>query len=106
LENNTLILASLGWHGFWVGGEDLAVNYSSAKKFKYIKDWITLDNIVNHADKGLDLLGGKQADVVSLDLDGNDIYFVEELLSNNISPKLFSRCCKTPATRMNPRFLG
>jgi hypothetical protein len=28
-------------------------------------------------------------DVISLDLDGNDIYFVENLLSNNIRPKLF-----------------
>lgn len=89
LENNTLILASLGWKGFWVGGEDLAINYSSARRFKYIKDWITLDNILSHACAGLESLAAKQADIISLDLDGNDIYFVEELLSNDIHPKLF-----------------
>ena len=29
------------------------------------------------------------ADVISMDLDGNDIYLVEELLANGASPKLF-----------------
>jgi hypothetical protein len=89
LENNTIILASLGWRGFWVGGEDLLINYEAAKKFKYIKDWITLDNIVTHAKNGLESINAEEIDVVSLDLDGNDIYFVEELLSNGILPKLF-----------------
>lgn len=89
LENNTLILASLGWKGFWVGGEDLAFNYSKAKKFRYTKDWITLENIAFHAKNGLLMLEEKEIDIVSLDLDGNDIYFVEELLAKNISPKLF-----------------
>lgn len=89
LENNTLALASLGWKGFWVGGEDLAFNYGSAKKFKYIKDWITLENIASHANNGLTSIGEKDLDVISLDLDGNDIYFAEELLSKNIRPKLF-----------------
>jgi hypothetical protein len=89
LENNTLILASIGWKGFWVGGEDLAFNYGAAKKFRYTKDWITLENITSHAKNGLSSLDEKQLDVISLDLDGNDIYFVEELLSKNICPKLF-----------------
>ena len=89
LENNTLVLASLGWKGFWVGGEDLAFNYSKAKKFRYTKDWITLENIASHAKNGLLMLKEKEIDIVSLDLDGNDIYFAEELLAKNISPKLF-----------------
>ena len=89
LENNTLILAALGWKGFWVGGEDLAFSYSAAKRFRYTKDWITLENIVAHAENGLLMLGENELDVVSLDLDGNDIYFVEELLSKKVSPKLF-----------------
>jgi len=89
MENNTLILASLGWKGFWVGGEDLAFNYSAAKKFRYTKDWITLENIASHAKNGLLMLEENEIDVVSLDLDGNDLYFVEELLSKKINPKLF-----------------
>ena len=33
-ENNTLILLSLGWNGFWVGGSDLAFDTSNSKKLK------------------------------------------------------------------------
>ena len=31
LENNTLLLAALGWKGFWVGGEDLIFKYKTTK---------------------------------------------------------------------------
>lgn len=89
LENNTLILAALGWKGFWVGGSDLAFNHSQARRFKYIKDWITLANITEHCRAGLDALGEQQLDVASLDLDGNDIYFVRALLESGVQPKLF-----------------
>jgi hypothetical protein len=59
--------------------------------FKYIKDWITLENIVNNSQLALDYLSltASNIDVISLDLDGNDIYFVEELLKNKFKPKLF-----------------
>lgn len=89
LENNTIILASLGWRGFWVGGEELAINCSPSRRFKYIKDWITTDNIVLHAKSGMKHVGASEIDVISLDLDGNDIYFVEKLLSNGLLPKMF-----------------
>ena len=88
LENNTLILAALGWRGFWVGGDDLAFDYSKATRFAYIKDWITLDNLLTLANTGLQKLNTRQVDVLSLDLDGNDIYFVEKLLSTGLTPKL------------------
>jgi len=89
LENNTLILAACGWKGFWVGGEDLAFDYSKATSFHYIKDWITLDNIISHAHSGMGAIGAKHIDILSLDLDGNDIYFLEKLLTEGIRPKLF-----------------
>jgi hypothetical protein len=89
LENNTLILAALGWNGFWVGGEDLAFNYAGSKKFKYIKEWIMLDNISRLAQLGSAAFPGSLLDVISLDLDGNDIFFVKNLLQNAFLPKLF-----------------
>ena len=89
LECNTLILAALGWKGFWVGGEDLAFNIKNENKFLYIKDWITLDNITNLARNGLNTLGIQSVDLISLDLDGNDIYFVQELLDKGLLPKIF-----------------
>jgi len=89
MENNTLILAAMGWKGFWVGGEDLAFSIKDSDKFAYLKSWITLENIVQLAKTGLSQVRGDAIDVVSLDLDGNDIYFVGQLLSNQIHPKLF-----------------
>jgi hypothetical protein len=91
LENNTIILGALGWRGFWVGGEDLAIAVPESGRLHYTKDWITLENIARHASAGLGLLGGgaDSLDVISLDLDGNDIYFVENLLENGFRPKLF-----------------
>lgn len=89
LENNTLILAAMGWCGFWVGGEELAFNYRPGKRFMYIRDWITLDNIYTHTQAGYKYFNFDNPDVVSLDLDGNDIYFVEMLLQSNVLPRLF-----------------
>ncbi len=89
LENNTLILAALGWKGFWVGGEDLAFNFNASQSFSYIKSWITKENIVQSANAGMAAIEAHGIDVLSLDLDGNDIYFVSELLENRVRPKLF-----------------
>ncbi len=89
LECNTLILAALGWKGFWVGGQDLAFDYSKSTKFHYLKDWITLENIISLTEKGLERVGTAEADLISIDLDGNDLYLVEQLLKTGHSPKVF-----------------
>jgi hypothetical protein len=88
-ENNTLILAALGWRGFWVGGQDLAVSYTDGPRFTYEKAWITADNILALSRSCLQRIDAAQVDVVSLDLDGNDIYLVEKLIADGIRPKLF-----------------
>lgn len=90
-ENNTLILAALGWKGFWVGGEKLKIeiNRDNHKKFAYLKEWITLENISDLTGKGCAEIGAEKLDVISLDLDGNDIYLVEKLLADGFKPKLF-----------------
>ncbi|MEE6137255.1 hypothetical protein SKC41_13075 [Mycobacterium sp. 050128] len=88
-ENNTLILAALGWKGFWVGGQDLAVTYRDGPHFTYEKAWITAENIVALSGTCLRRIGATAVDVVSLDLDGNDIYLIEKLLADGMRPKLF-----------------
>lgn len=90
-ENNTLILAALGWKGFWVGNETLKfdVDEQATRNFRYVKDWVTLENIVALTEHGMAEIGATALDVVSLDLDGNDIYLVERLLAGGIKPKLF-----------------
>ena len=37
MENNTLILKSLGWKGFWVGGENLRIEINSKNDFLFMK---------------------------------------------------------------------
>ena len=89
-ENNTLILASLGWKGFWVGGDALSISIDpNSDRFAYLRDWITLDNILPLVKRGLGRIASSSIDVISLDLDGNDIYFAEKLLASGLQPKLF-----------------
>ena len=89
-ENNTLILLASGYRGFWVGGEDLFFHCESARpRFAFLKRWIDRDNALIHLREGLDLIGSTELDVVSLDLDGNDIYVAEAILQNQTKPKLF-----------------
>ena len=94
LENNTIALAALGWKGFWVGGEDLAFQLDDNKavgknNFSFFKSWITRENILSLTREGLSSISEQKIDVLSLDLDGNDYYLIEELLKGGISPKLF-----------------
>jgi hypothetical protein len=88
-ENNTLILAALGWRGFWVGGEDLAFTWQQARKFFFIKDWVTADNIEALHKQGQEHLKIGKFDVASLDFDGNDLHLVRKLLSAGLLPRLF-----------------
>lgn len=90
LENNTLVLKALGWRGFWVGQEDLAFSWDSGtRSFFYQQTWVTRDNVVSLVEKGCLAVDATGVDVLSLDLDGNDIYFVEALLSAQVFPSLF-----------------
>jgi hypothetical protein len=88
-ENNTLVLAALGWRGFWVGGEALAFDWKKAKRFAFVKNWITQYNIMNLHKEGQALVGIDAVDVVSLDLDGNDLHLVAKLMAGGVLPRLF-----------------
>lgn len=93
LENNTIFLASLGWKGFWVGGQNLAFSTAptnpNARDFTFLREFIDRSNVLSLAHRGLEAIAESEIDVLSLDLDGNDLYFVEELLRGAILPKVF-----------------
>jgi hypothetical protein len=93
VENNTLALAAAGWSGFWVGANDLAFDTNPARSrklnFHFQKAWITKSNIVHHYENGLELIERPRCDLISMDLDGNDYYFVEALLVSGATPKIF-----------------
>jgi len=87
-ENNTISLAALKWKGFWIGSEDIKFKYNNSKNFNFSKDWITKENALNFYNNALKNLNEKKVDVLSLDLDGNDIHVLEELLKQIDHPSL------------------
>lgn len=82
-ENNTLFLRSLGWSGLWVGGQKLAYKLES-NYLKFIRTWITKDNIVSIIKKN----SSQRIDLLSVDLDGNDYHILNEILHSDISPEI------------------
>jgi len=88
-ENNTLILLGLKWRGIWCGGENLAFNISNTSRLLFYKKWINQENICSLMKDGMQDLDEKNVDLISLDLDGNDLYFCENLLKNGYKPKVF-----------------
>ena len=87
-ENNTICLAALKWKGFWIGSEDLKFKYNNSKNFSFIKEWINRDNVFKFFNEGLKKINESKIDVLSLDLDGNDIYILEELIKQIKQPSL------------------
>lgn len=88
LENNTISLAALKWKGFWIGSEDLKFKYNNSNNFQFLKKWITKENIFKFFNDSVKKLNVEKIDVLSLDLDGNDVYIIEELLKNIHPPSL------------------
>jgi hypothetical protein len=83
LENNTLILLASGWRGFWIGAQDLCFDHRlNPKRFAFIKAWVSLENVTHLVQQGFAHISTNELDVLSLDLDGNDFYFAQELFED------------------------
>jgi hypothetical protein len=90
LENNTLVLLASGWSGVWVGGQPLQLHIpENTTRLAYVRDWVLRENIVRLARTGLEKVRRDKVDLISVDLDGNDFYFCEALLSSGFSPSVF-----------------
>lgn len=93
-ENNTLNLLLNGGSGVWVdkGLTPLAKKISPNTKLKIIDEFVFLDNITEIYQKTLDFLKiteHKNLDLLSLDLDGNDLHLITKLLEYGARPKVF-----------------
>ena len=88
-ENNTIILAAQNWKGIWFGGEKLKIDLSTSNKVIFCEKWITKENIIDIINEGLNKFQRDTFDLISLDLDGNDFYFIETILSNGYLPSVF-----------------
>jgi len=88
LENNSLILIALGWKGVWIDAKKLEITFPLTGPVRYGCHWITASNVVNILDKELQYHSILNVDLLSLDLDGNDYWILQNLLLSHFKPKI------------------
>ena len=84
LENNTLALLLSDWKGLWIEGSSRAVNnikdnFKSVinnERLKVVEAFITKDNINDIISSNI---SDKEIDLLSVDIDGNDIHIFNEI---------------------------
>jgi len=89
LENNTLLLAALGWKGSWIGNEDLDPNLNLQNRISFTKKHVDLDFIEKELEHILRESNVTSPTLISIDIDTLDYYFVESILNLNIRPSVF-----------------
>lgn len=89
LQNNTLVLASIGWKGIWADTKDLAFNFKNKKRLAFFKQFITEKNILNTIENGLKKINEDQLDCVSIDIDGADYFITKKILEKIQNIKFF-----------------
>jgi hypothetical protein len=90
LENNTLKLLVEGWRGLWIDGSKRSVWEINSKFRDVIANgrlhvkcaFITRDNVNTLVERDC----GEEIDLLSIDIDGNDIYILESI--NVIKPRV------------------
>tara|TARA_B100000886_G_C20416712_1_gene489599 strand:- start:1423 stop:2292 length:870 start_codon:yes stop_codon:yes gene_type:complete len=91
-QNNSLNLLAQGWKGIWIGNEELI--FKPGKNLKFINSWITKDNIIQTISSNLSFFNkeinfqNSDIDILSIDLDGNDYYIWDAILSGGFCPKI------------------
>ncbi|MFM1951229.1 MAG: hypothetical protein RJA33_23 [Actinomycetota bacterium] len=88
LQNNSLNLLAQGWSGGWIDGSPLPYELPKGNsRVKFQNSWVTKENIVNLFENALpDSMSRKShVGLLSMDLDGNDYHFLQEILGNGKS---------------------
>src|SRR5262245_7040815 len=89
LENNSIILLLAGWKVLWIGGEDIKLTLPhNCKNLAFTRSWVTKENCIALAVALLQRFGVSDVDFLSIDLDGNDIYILEEVLKYGLRPSI------------------
>jgi hypothetical protein len=90
LENNSLILLMLGWKVIWIGGEELRISVpSKCENLRFMKEFVTRENCINSVRENAEAMNVSNIDVISIDLDGNDIYIAESLIKAGYRPSVY-----------------
>lgn len=92
-ENNTNYLILKGSKGCWVdkGLTSLKNQLHNNAKLRIFDQFVTVENITPLIEEGCRFLSIsiKDIDLISLDLDGNDYYFIEKIVGSGVLPKVF-----------------
>jgi len=90
LENNTIHLLMRGWRGLWIGATELKVRIpASSRQLRFERQWVTLDNCAEILQHGIHQIDASGVNIVSMDLDGNDFFFVQKILDGGFEPDVF-----------------
>lgn len=87
LQNNSLILLASKWKGFWIDCKNTGLSITDTPKFSFIKEFVTTENVVSIVNSQKSKFNN--IDLISIDLDGNDIHILRELLKSNILPPVY-----------------
>lgn len=82
LENNTHYLALNGWRGVWIDGSRSHINFIKSQLqtnnvIKVVHCFLTTENAERVVIEALQELGKKTVDLLSIDIDGNDIHILK-----------------------------
>ncbi len=89
LENNTHLLLLKGWRGVWIDGDPKRIEFMAAhfplatSRLTVLEAFVTRENVVDLVTRGLGGVGADATalDLLSLDLDGNDLEILSALLA-------------------------
>jgi hypothetical protein len=87
LENNTHLLLLKGWRGLWVDGDPANAAFIRSQvpvdtdRLAFDSTFINRTNICEVIERGLKQVDRKEIDLYNMDLDGNDVYLTDEVLT-------------------------
>jgi len=89
LENNTLVLLAHGWKAIWFDGVSLAFDSKvNPNRLFHAQRFVTRENLIELVNLAPESLRN-QIELISVDIDGNDGYLIEEFLINGIRPSVY-----------------
>src|SRR6516162_547559 len=89
-ENNTHYLMLQGYRGFWVDGFDRNIAYlntglglkdGTSSRLKIVQRFIDSENICDTIAEACRFIGSCEPDILSLDIDGNDLWILKKALT-------------------------
>ena len=90
LENNTIQLLMRGWRGVWIGATDLMIRIPPAsRQLRFERCWVTRENCVAVMQRGVQSIDAGGVNLISMDLDGNDLHVVQAILESGSDPDVF-----------------